>query len=494
MSFNSFEFVVFFPLVVLIYFCMPAKWRNLMLLAASYYFYMCWKAEYIFLIVISTIIDYAVGLRIGGEADAKTRKSLLLVSLVANLGLLFIFKYANFFSDSAREVLNSLNIFYGVPHFNLLLPVGISFYTFQTLSYTIDVYRGKKKPEKSLLIFALYVSFFPQLVAGPIERSTRLIPQFHRVNRFDMQRFIDGSQLMLWGFYKKIVISDRLAEFVDTVYGAPTEFSGIPLIMATVMFGFQIYCDFSGYSDIAIGAARILGYDLMNNFNHPYFSVTVPDYWRRWHISLSSWIKDYLYIPLGGNRVSRWRYYFNLFFIFLVCGLWHGASWMLVLWGGLHGLYMVGGAATRGVRSRLRQEFHAERFSGVLKFAGIACTFSLVTFSWVLFRGESIGDSYYIATHLFSGLPSISDLANLGSGGNVLGLAGIRCYSIRYLLVVVINVLFMEFVHILDRPKGTRRLLNGRPALLRWPAFIYMFWSIVFLGHYGYTEFIYFQF
>ncbi|CAN5908465.1 hypothetical protein BH23GEM7_BH23GEM7_20090 [soil metagenome] len=352
MLFNSLQFLFFFPVVVALYFATPHRFRWTLLLAASYYFYACWKPEYLLLIIASTLVDYGAALGMGAAATQARRKAFLALSLGSNLGLLFAFKYFNFFNESARALFDQFNLFYGVPAFDVLLPVGISFYTFQTLSYTIDVYRGQREPERHLGIFALYVSFFPQLVAGPIERSTRLLPQFFEKHEFSADRVSSGLRLILWGFFKKIVIADRLAIYVNEVYGNPAGFDGPTLLLATYFFAFQIYCDFSAYSDIAIGAARVMGFELMQNFRRPYFARSIHEFWQRWHISLSTWFRDYVYIPLGGNRVPFWRWYVNLFAVFLVSGLWHGANWTFVVWGGLHGFYLVFSLMTRNVRDR----------------------------------------------------------------------------------------------------------------------------------------------
>jgi len=318
MQFNSIEFLVFFFIVVVFYFSIPYRFRWILLLAASYYFYMCWRPEYIILIIASTLVDYIAGLKMGGIESKPRRKKYLIISLMINLGLLFSFKYFNFFNDSLRILFSRYNMLYRVPSFNILLPVGISFYTFQTLSYTIDVYRGERRPERHLGIFALYVAFFPQLVSGPIERSKRLLPQFYKRFDFDYKRLTHGLRLMLWGFFQKVVIADRLAIVVDHVYNNPSEHTSTAFIIATYFFAFQIYCDFAGYTDIARGAAKILGYELMLNFQRPYFAKSIRDFWRRWHISLTSWFRDYLYIPLGGNRVVKWRWYYNLFIVFFI--------------------------------------------------------------------------------------------------------------------------------------------------------------------------------
>ena len=313
MLFNSLQFVVFFPIVIILYFLTPYKKRWILLLIASYYFYMCWKVDYIILIMISTLIDYICSNKMSQINEKIKRKKWLLLSIFSNLGILFGFKYFNFFSENIQSLFNHYNIFYEMPFFNVLLPVGISFYTFQTLSYTIDVYNGKTAAQKHLGVFAVYVSFFPQLVAGPIERSNHLLPQFFRKHDFSYNRVKSGLQKMLWGFFKKIVIADNLAILVDGVYNNVGNYNGLALIVATIFFTFQIYCDFSGYSDIAIGTAKVMGFELRENFKRPYFSKSIREFWQRWHITLSTWFRDYVYIPLGGNRTIKWRWYYNIF-------------------------------------------------------------------------------------------------------------------------------------------------------------------------------------
>ena len=307
MLFNSLQFLAFFPVVVAVYFAMPKRLRWAFLLAASYYFYMCWKPEYVLLIWASTAVDYIAGLQMSKAINKSSRRAWLALSLSTNLGILFSFKYWNFFSENVRDLLGRMDVTAGIPEFDLLLPVGISFYTFQTLSYSVDVYRGRLEPERHLGRFALYVAFFPQLVAGPIERASRLLPQFWQDIDFDYDRMGSGLRQMTWGMFKKVVVADRLAIYVDSVYSDPSAHQGLPVVAATYFFAFQIYCDFSGYSDIAIGAARVLGFDLMENFKRPYFARSVSDFWRRWHISLSTWFRDYVYIPLGGSRTTPSR-------------------------------------------------------------------------------------------------------------------------------------------------------------------------------------------
>lgn len=465
----------------MLYFVIAHRYRWMLLLAASYYFYMSWKPEYALLIMFSTVIDYFAGIQMGKTETRAKRRKYLILSLCTNLGLLFAFKYFNFFSDSVRVALNQFNIFYDSPTFNLLLPVGISFYTFQTLSYSIDVYRGRQKPETHFGIFALYVSFFPQLVAGPIERSTRLLPQFYEKHEFDYQRVTSGLRLIAWGLFKKVVIADRLAIAVDNVYNNPTEFTGIPLILATYFFAIQIYCDFSGYSDIAIGSARIMGYDLMTNFRQPYFAKTISEFWQRWHISLSTWFRDYLYIPLGGNRVALGRWCFNLIVVFVVSGLWHGANWTFVIWGALHGGYMVVSLLTSKLRAQIPDTLKLSQLPALQQVIQMFFTFHLVVFAWIFFRANSIGDAFYIVQHLFAGI-------ELKSG------YGIDIGGTYQLAVIALAVLLMELVHWLQTRGSVTQMLANRPIWIRWPVYYGLAFTILLLGKFGVQEFIYFQF
>lgn len=420
---------------------------------------------------------------------------------MTNLGILFGFKYFNFFNDTLRSIFNYFNIFYGIPAFKALLPVGISFYTFQTLSYTIDVYRGKRKAEKHLGIFALYVAFFPQLVAGPIERSTRLLPQFYKNFDFDSDRVTDGLKLMLLGFFKKIVIADRLALLVDQVYNNPTEYHGVNFIIATVFFAFQIYCDFSGYSDIAIGGAKVMGFTLMDNFKRPYLSETVSEFWKRWHISLSSWFKDYLYIPLGGNRVVKWQWLVNVLVVFLVSGLWHGANWTFVVWGVLHGFYFIAGNLTANIKQQLGHRLRKLlSMSGlgtslpIFKLINIGVTFTLVCFAWIFFRANTLSDAFYIVTHLFDGVGEwLLKVIHWERGQGLVKplLAGQSRpdFIINAFLLGIIGLqdVFTEF-------HSTRQTIFNPPAILRWAVYLIMVLSVMNLGVTSEVPFIYFQF
>ncbi len=481
MLFNSIQFLIFFPVVVAIYFSIGHKYRWILLLISSYYFYMSWKAEYVILIMFSTLIDYIAGIQIYKSKTKKTKKIFLGLSLFTNLGLLFAFKYFNFFSDSFREILNLVSLPLSPLTLKVLLPVGISFYTFQTISYTIDIYRGKIKPENHLGIFAVYVSFFPQLVAGPIERAKNLLPQFYEKHYFDYKRVTDGLKLMLWGVVKKVVIADQLAVVVNTVYNNPTEYTGISLILATVFFAFQIYCDFSGYSDIAIGASQVMGIRLMDNFKRPYFSRSMREFWERWHISLSSWFKDYLYIPLGGNRVSIPRWYFNLFIVFLVSGLWHGAEWTFVVWGALHGFYLIFEILTKNLRKKIIWKTGLNNFPKVNKLIQIGITFTLVNIGWVFFRANSLPDAFYILANMFKNISFNIPELNIGVGW----------FGLIYCFIIIG---FMEFVHLIQEHRGMRQFLDNKPIWLRWSIYLTIILLILLFGVSDSTEFIYFQF
>ncbi len=471
MLFNSIDFIIFFPLVVMLYFLLPLRWRTFMLLAASYYFYMCWKVEYIVLILLSTLIDFIAAKKISVATNSATKKRWLWLSLFINLGVLFGFKYFNFVNDNIQSLFDSLNIFYGIRGLEILLPVGISFYTFQTLSYTIDVYRDRVPPERNLANFALYVSFFPQLVAGPIERPSHLLPQFRQNIKFSSTNLSMGAKLMIWGFFKKIVIADRLAEYVDMVYASPTDHSGITSAIATVFFAFQIYCDFSGYSDIAIGSARILGIDLMENFRSPYLSKGIREFWSRWHISLSSWFRDYLYIPLGGNRVIKWRWYYNLMVTFVVSGLWHGANWTFVFWGFLHGAYLI-------IENQFLGKENIAKDSGFLKnLIRVTITFSLVTLAWVFFRASDINQGFAIIKDIFTS----TDFS-------------IMMLSKTEMVISVFFLLVLILIEVLTRKTSVVKEFDSKPVLIRWGFYYALLLSIIAFGVFEKQEFIYFQF
>lgn len=406
MLFNSLKFLIFFPVVTFFYFVLPKKVRMYWLLAVSYVFYMGWNPKYVVLLFGSTAITYVSGLLLqrieDGSRSLSLKKWVVAGSFLLNLGILFYFKYVNFFLDTWVQVLGLLGIGVSQRHFDILLPVGISFFTFQALGYTMDVYRGTIPAEKNFFRYALFVSFFPQLVAGPIERSGNLLSQLETPRPFDPDGAREGFLKMLWGFFLKIVLADRIAIFVDTVYGAPELYPGWFLIVATVLFAVQIYCDFGGYSTIAIGVSQILGIHLMENFEAPYLSTSVAQFWRRWHISLTSWFKDYLYIPLGGSRKGKARKQLNKMIVFLVSGLWHGADATFVIWGGLNGLYQVLGELLEPLRSRICTALGLHRETLGHRCVQGLITFLLVDFSWIFFRASNFAQAKEIITSIFT--------------------------------------------------------------------------------------------
>ncbi len=471
MLFNSIDFIVFLAIVAAAYFAFPQRARWLVLLVASYAFYMSWNPTYIVLIVGSTLIDFFVSNRLGRTENKVKRSRLLTISLIANLGLLFVFKYWNFFNENARALFGESWV---VPDLDVLLPVGISFYTFQTLGYTVDVYRKQISPERNLGRFALYVTFFPQLVAGPIERASHLLPQLRRTQDFDAPRVAAGLERALWGLFKKVVIADRLALYVDVVYGAPTAHDPITHLLATYAFAFQIYCDFSGYSDIAIGCAQIFGVDLMENFRTPYLAKTITEFWRRWHISLSTWLRDYLYIPLGGNRHGVAKTYRNLMLTMLLGGLWHGASWNFVIWGLLHGIFLSASRMTLPLRDAVTERLRVPVLAR--NMVRTVVTFHLVCLAWVFFRAVTLDDSMTIVRGWLStdwGTPFVQkQVAQAFVGLGVL--AFVELYQFR-----------VGSVH-----ERVRRL----PLWVRWGGIYALIFSIVLFGVEEGAQFIYFQF
>ncbi len=399
MFFNSLDFAIFLPIVFIVYWFITnrnLKLQNFIIVLASYVFYGWWDWRFLSLIIFSTIIDYSVGLRFSNTTKPSERKFLLMISLAINLGLLGFFKYFNFFIESFNAAFASAGIHTNMSSLNIILPVGISFYTFQTMSYTIDIYRNKIEPTKNILAFMAFVSFFPQLVAGPIERASHLLPQFLKNRKFDYKKASSGIKLIAWGFFKKVVIADNAAQLVNEIFKNYPNESYISLIVGTILFAFQIYCDFSGYSDIAIGLGRILGFDLMYNFKFPYFSSNIREFWNRWHISLSSWFRDYIYIPLGGNKVSQYRVLFNTFCVFVLSGFWHGANWTFVFWGFLHALFFM-------PIILLRDRFPKENFSmNIKRLSFIFANFGLVCLAWVFFRAENIQDAFLYLRQIFT--------------------------------------------------------------------------------------------
>src|SRR5687767_726322 len=494
MLFNSLQFAIFFPVVTLLYFALPHRWRGAMLLAASCLFYMAFVPAYILILAVTILIDYVAGIRI--EATNGRRKRLwLIVSIASTCAVLFVFKYFDFFNETIALAARAMGMDYAVRALQLLLPVGLSFHTFQSLSYVIEVYAGRQRAERDFGLYALYVMFYPQLVAGPIERPQNLLHQLREVHRFDDARVVSGLQLMAWGLVKKVVVADRLAELANRVYDAPTQFTGLPLVIGTVAFAFQIYCDFSGYSDIAIGSAQVMGFDLMKNFDRPYIARSVSEFWRRWHISLSTWFRDYLYVPLGGNRVARPRWYANVFIVFLVSGLWHGARWTFVVWGALHGAYLVASLVSAGTRARLRAVSGLERHPALLRISQTTITFVLVGVAWVFFRATSLGDAWYVVTHLASGLGAQLSAIGAGEPAAIGSLVFLGFERSKVVLAggAIVGLLIVERVQG-ARPIPLRVRIAGARAPLRWAAYACAVLTIMTLGVFDSAKFIYFQF
>jgi len=478
MLFNSVPFIFFFIAVVFLYFTLPQRFRWMMLLASSYYFYMCWKAEYVVLILLTTTIDFLVARKISETAEDGRRRRYLLISLVSNLSILFGFKYFNFVSQSVTATLAQFNIFVDAPVFHALLPVGISFYTCQSLSYVIDVYRNKTTVERHFGYYALFVSFWPQLVAGPIERTWHLLPQFRERHAFAVDRVTSGLRLMLFGLFKKVVIADQVAIFVNRAYNHHADQSGPVLMLATIFFAVQIYCDFSGYTDVARGAARVMGYDLMENFRTPYLASSIHDFWRRWHISLSTWFRDYVYIPLGGNRHGKWRWNLNLLITFFISGLWHGANWTFVAWGVLHGCYLIIENFCKQLGELLAIKV-SPQLQKVLVPGQMLLTFIFVCFAWIFFRASSISDAGQIITTMLS--TSISDIVAVA--------------DLDHMLMPLLLSLLLFSADLITRNRPIEECIAAWPQPLRWAVYTCGFWAITVSAVFGVQQqFIYFQF
>lgn len=486
MLFNSLQYLIFYPIVVLGYFLLPKKWKNFWLLCASYYFYMGWNAKYALLLLFTTTVTY-----IGALCLEKVRKKWMLALVISvNFALLFYFKYARFVWNNAAFLGRRLGIGTWDWESDIVLPVGISFFIFQAVGYTIDVYRKDIYAERNFFRYALFVSFFPQLVAGPIERSRNLLKQLDKTHRFSFERMREGILLMIWGFFLKLVIADRAAVFVDTVYGNTEKYSGLYLVAATVLFAFQIYCDFSGYSIIAMGSAKIIGFDLMDNFNAPYFSRSVGEFWRRWHISLSSWFRDYLYIPLGGSRKGKVRTYGNLMTVFFASGLWHGAAWTYVAWGGLNGLFQVIGRVTKGLRERGRRVMAIRENSFSNRLLQTAVTFTLVDFTWFFFRFKGFRGSFAALKRVITGYnPWILFDGSLFT----CGLDRKQFYLLLFSIIILMAADWMKYRGICVRKK-----IMEQDFWFRWVVYaggaLFVLLFGIWGGNYDARSFIYFQF
>lgn len=486
MLFNSLEFLIFFPLVVLLYFLLPHKYRWVMLLVSSYVFYMGWNAAYALLLLATTTVTYFASVLIETNKKQSAKKGFLIASIVINLGILFTFKYFEFFTTGLYAVLDVLKISYTPVRYSLILPVGISFYIFQALGYSIDVYRGDIPVQKNFGKYALFVSFFPQLVAGPIERSANLLPQFEEEHFFDRTKASSGLRLMLWGYFKKIVIADTVCTAVNTVYNDLSSFDGFAIILATFLFTIQIFCDFSGYSDIARGCARIMGFELMKNFDHPYFSTSIQEFWRKWHISLSTWFKDYVYIPLGGNRKGEARRCLNLMITFLVSGLWHGADLTFIIWGGIHGAFQVVGRRTLKIRQKVSHAVKLDKAPAIQNAFRILFSFLLVSFAWIFFRANTMSDAIYAITHLF-------DIESLGMSYLFTVLK--QMFGVRaemYRLIATLPVFIIATV--IDRYFSINRLLSKTNQAVRFIIYVLIVVYILIFARAEMQDFIYFQF
>ncbi len=483
MLFNSADFIIFFVTVLFLYYALPYRLRWPMLLGASLIFYMAWKPSLVLLILFSAFVNFAASKKIYKARKRSSKKRFLILAMVINFGLLIIFKYLVFLSDLLMQLCGLLGADYPIGEFDIILPMGISFYTFQAAAYTIDVYRGDIRPLKSFFRFALFITFFPQLVAGPIERAKNLIRQLFSYHPFRIENISFGLKMMLIGFFKKVVIADRLAIVVDTIFNDPKSFGGISFIVGAFLFSIQIFCDFSGYSDIAIGAARTMGIRLIKNFDRPYFSKSIQEFWRRWHISLSAWFKDYVYIPLGGSRVSGLRWAYNIMITFLLSGLWHGANLTFLVWGGLHGIFQIIGR----IKNRLFGRFRPKLF--ISDIMSCIITFCLVAFAWIFFRANSLSDAVYIITNLTSDIGRIGDMQYLYetalSWG--VGLYPLACTAASVAILFIMELISFRY--------NIAALMEKAPFVLRL-AFYYIL-ALFILGTGVFDSgaaFIYFQF
>jgi alginate O-acetyltransferase complex protein AlgI len=485
MLFNSIDFAIFLPIIFFLYWFVAnknLKLQNFLIVVASYTFYGWWDWRFLSLILFSTIVDYSVGIGLSKQENLTKRKMLLWISILVNIGFLGFFKYYNFFIDNFISAFSFFGTEIKTNSLHIILPVGISFYTFQTLSYSIDVYKRKLEPTYDFVAFSAFVSFFPQLVAGPIERASNLLPQFFKKRKLLFINVQFGVIRILWGLFKKVVIADRLAITVNTVFNAPTEFGGIHYIIASILFAFQIYCDFSGYSDIAIGTARMFGFKLMENFRSPYFSKSLGEFWGKWHISLSTWFRDYVYITLGGNRVKKYRVYANLMIVFVVSGFWHGANWTFIIWGFLHGLVLIFENIFRKKESRFKN-----KKPGFKVYLQIIFTFSITCFAWIFFRANSTGDAFYMISNLFDFSKPLSS--------NVRGAVLYINSPLWKFIGNFILILTLVLVEILiKKNRLSEKSIIQKKLLIRWLIYAMLILAILIFGYFEVDQFIYFQF
>jgi alginate O-acetyltransferase complex protein AlgI len=480
MLFNSINFAIFLPIVFILYWFFSnksLKFQNILLLAASYYFYAFWDWRFLFLLIFSTLLDYYTGLKMSASENQSQKKFWFWLSVSINVGFLGVFKYYNFFAASFADAIGHFGLHINPWSLKVILPVGISFYTFHGLSYVIDIYKDRIKPEKNFINYSVFVSFFPLLVAGPIERATHLLPQIQKKRIFDYAKAVDGLRQIVWGLFKKVVIADQCAQYVQMIFDNSAVYSGSTHVIGILFFSFQIYCDFSGYSDIAIGTAKLFGIDLLRNFAFPYFSRDIAEFWRRWHISLSSWFRDYLYIPLGGSKGGIWMKVRNIFIIFLVSGFWHGANWTFIAWGLLNALYMMPSVLLNTNRNNLDTVAQGSYFPSLKEFASMAVTFSLTAFAWIFFRSESLAQAGNYISKIFSS----------------------SLFTKPTLLLVPETVVVILFVFLIIEWLGREKPYAIAGLGLKWPKAVRwaMYYAIVFAIFYfsgSERQFIYFQF
>lgn len=484
MLFNSLAFAVFLPVVFLLYWALPQKYRYLVLLVSSYYFYMSWNVKYVVLILFTTLVSYGCAVWMEKFQKKAVKRMLMAGAVAASLLVLFFFKYFDFAQNTLVRLLQSFAIELHPVTLSLMLPVGISFYTFQTLSYVIDVYKGEVEAEHNFFRYAAFISFFPQLVAGPIERTKNLLPQIDCEHRFTYEKGSYGMKLMAWGFFKKLVIADNLAVFVDKVFEDVSAYHGFALVLAVLFFTLQIYCDFSGYSDIAIGTAKLFDIDLMTNFKSPYFSASIKEFWRRWHISLSSWFRDYVYIPLGGNRVSRLRNMWNLMVTFCLSGLWHGAAFTYIIWGGLHGAMQCVENLLFPKKRRKTGKGQEEKPRGPIWWLRVAVVFCLVAVAWCFFRAAYVGQAFYILWHMKDGLAHPVSYV----------LGGIRAFDVAGLKQMILPVALLAVYDYAALDRDPLIAMEKLPSPVRKAVYYGFLLMVLLLASFNSQEFVYFQF
>jgi alginate O-acetyltransferase complex protein AlgI len=478
MLFNSINFAIFLPIVFFLYWFVvneKLKFQNILLLVSSYFFYACWDWRFLFLLIFSTLLDYYTGIKMSDAKNHYVKKFWFWLSITVNLGFLGVFKYYNFFVNSFADAISNIGLHVSPWTLNIILPVGISFYTFHGLSYVIDIYKDRIKAEKSFIDYSVFVSFFPLLVAGPIERATHLLPQIQRKRIFNYANAVDGLKQILWGLFKKVVIADQCAQLANTIFNNSSDYSGSTLLLGALFFTFQIYGDFSGYSDIALGVAKLFGIDLLRNFAFPYFSRDIAEFWRRWHISLSTWFRDYLYIPLGGSKGGVWAKVRNTFIIFLVSGFWHGANWTFIIWGLLNALYIMPSIIFNTNRDNLNTVAHGRYFPNAKEFFSMGITFSLTVFAWIFFRAENLSHALSYLNEIFSSssfsIPQIKPI-------------GVILYVITFILIEWIGR---------ESNYAIESLGLKWPKIIRW-VFYYALIILIISFSGNEQEFIYFQF